>query len=167
MKAVCEYRNCKRKFSKKVPWQKFCSSECKLAEWAIKEANKAITKKYSKVVMMILFLLFSNNVFAATASWYSVEACRWNKTPDCKTASGKSLYQLEKENVKFAASPSLAFGSRVRVTNLRTRLSTIVRIEDRGPSRRLGREIDLSKSAFSEIADLEEGIIPVKLEVLS
>jgi len=42
----------------------------------------------------------------------------------------------------------------------------VVRVTDRGPARRLGRIIDLTKGAFKEIADLREGIIRVSVEEL-
>lgn len=49
-----------------------------------------------------------------------------------------------------AAHRTLPFGSRVRVTNLRTGRSVVVRINDRGPFAR-GRVIDLSRAAAREI----------------
>ena len=100
------------------------------------------------------------------ASWYSTETCKINKHPDCPTASGKSLYALEKAKVKFAASWRYPLGTRLRVTNPRNGRSTVVRVEDRGPSKRLRRVIDLSKNAFSEIADPKKGLAKVKVEVM-
>ncbi len=65
-----------------------------------------------------------------------------------------------------AAHPSLPFGTRVRVTNLRNGKDVIVRINDRGPFVK-GRIIDLSTSAAKEIGILKSGIGRVKLEALS
>ena len=45
----------------------------------------------------------------------------------------------------------------------------VVRVNDRGPHRRFvrqGRIIDLSKKAFSDIAPLGQGLIPIQLELL-
>jgi rare lipoprotein A (peptidoglycan hydrolase) len=39
----------------------------------------------------------------------------------------------------------------------------VVRINDRGPAKRLKRGIDLSKAAFKALAPLELGLIKVKL----
>ncbi|MER3450913.1 MAG: hypothetical protein C4300_01250 [Thermus sp.] len=62
-----------------------------------------------------------------------------------------------------AAHPSLPFGTRVRVTNLKTGKSVVVRINDRGPFG--GRYIiDLSYAAAKAIGALSA--TRVRLEVL-
>ena len=63
-----------------------------------------------------------------------------------------------------AAHKTLPFGTRVKVTNLNNGKSVVVRINDRGPFVR-GRVIDLSKSAFTRIGSLREGLLPVRLEI--
>jgi rare lipoprotein A len=60
-----------------------------------------------------------------------------------------------------AADQSLPLGSRVRVTNVRTGSSIVVRINDRGPAQWTGRVIDLSRGAFQRIASLGSGVIRV------
>jgi len=65
-----------------------------------------------------------------------------------------------------AAHRSLPFGTMVRVTNLRSKRSTIVRINDRGPYRG-GRIIDVSRAAARELAMIQSGVAQVKLEVLA
>lgn len=62
-----------------------------------------------------------------------------------------------------AAHKTLPLGTMVRVTNLRNGAQVWVEIVDRGPWG-AGRIIDLEKAAFSAIADLGEGVIPVKIE---
>ena len=64
-----------------------------------------------------------------------------------------------------AAHRSLAFHSRVVVTNIANGKSVVVRVNDRGNFAR-GRVIDLSRSAFSTIGSTRSGLIRVKLEVL-
>ncbi len=64
-----------------------------------------------------------------------------------------------------AAHKRLAFDTRVRVTNLDNGRSVVVRINDRGPFVR-GRIIDLSRAAFSEIAQTRLGIVDVRVDVL-
>jgi len=59
----------------------------------------------------------------------------------------------------------LPFGAMVRVTNLANGKSVVVKVNDRGAFKR-GRIIDLSKSAFSAISNIRDGIIKVKIEVL-
>lgn len=61
---------------------------------------------------------------------------------------------------------NLPFGTFLRVTCLRTGLSTVVRVNDRRPARRLDRLIDLTKRAFIEIADPAWGLIQVKVEIM-
>jgi resuscitation-promoting factor RpfB len=61
-----------------------------------------------------------------------------------------------------AASPWLAFGTVVRVTDLENGRTVTVTINDRGPTGP-GRIIDLSDSAFAHIASLGEGVIKVRI----
>jgi len=65
-----------------------------------------------------------------------------------------------------AAHRSLPFGTRVRVENLNTGKSVIVRINDRGPFVG-GRIIDLSETAADAIGMRNSGVAPVKIQVLN
>ena len=58
------------------------------------------------------------------------------------------------------------FGTQLRVTNLESGRSVVVRVNDRGPNKRLGRLIDLTQSAFAKIADPARGLTRVRVEVL-
>ncbi|MGL5408332.1 MAG: septal ring lytic transglycosylase RlpA family protein [Shewanella sp.] len=78
-----------------------------------------------------------------------------------KTASG----ELYRNNLNSAAHMELPFGAMVRVTNLANGKSVVVKVNDRGAFKS-GRIIDLSKSAFGSIANIRDGIIKVKVEVL-
>jgi rare lipoprotein A len=78
-----------------------------------------------------------------------------------KTASGET-FNMDKLT---AAHPSLPFGTRVRVTNLRNGKDVIVRINDRGPFVK-GRIIDLSISAAKVIGLIKSGTTQVKLEAI-
>jgi rare lipoprotein A len=64
-----------------------------------------------------------------------------------------------------AAHKTLAFNTRVRVTNPDNGKSVVVRINDRGPFVS-GRCIDLSRAAFRAIANLSQGELTVKYDVL-
>jgi rare lipoprotein A len=83
-----------------------------------------------------------------------------------ETASGEPH-----DNQDFtAAHPSLAFGTRVKVTNLENDRTATVRITDRGPSRQNRKEgviIDLSRAAATELQMKEEGRVKVRVEVVS
>lgn len=78
-----------------------------------------------------------------------------------RTANGERF-----DNSDFtAAHRTLPFNSYVRVTNLKNRLNTTVRINDRGPYIR-SRIIDLSESAARKIGSYQHGIALVELELL-
>ncbi len=77
------------------------------------------------------------------------------------SASGEIFNQ----NALTAAHRTLPFGTQVRVTNLQTGRSVVVRINDRGPFSG-GRVIDLSAAAASAIGLMSAGVAPVSLEVM-
>lgn len=60
----------------------------------------------------------------------------------------------------------LPFETLLKVTNLENGRSIVVRVNDRGPAKRLNRAIDLTKTAFSQIADINKGIIDVSIEII-
>jgi rare lipoprotein A len=64
-----------------------------------------------------------------------------------------------------AAHRTLPFGTRVRVTNPANGESVTVRINDRGPFV-AGRCLDLSRAAFTDIADPVAGVVRVRFQVL-
>jgi rare lipoprotein A len=64
-----------------------------------------------------------------------------------------------------AAHKSLPFGTVVRVIELDTRRSIVVRINDRGPFVD-GRIIDLSKGAAEELGIVDKGITKVGLRIV-
>ncbi len=78
------------------------------------------------------------------------------------TANGE-IFSQEK---LMAAHKTLPFGSVVNVTNRQNQKSINVTISDRGPFRE-GRILDLSKTAFSSIADLNSGVANVTLKLVS
>lgn len=78
------------------------------------------------------------------------------------TASGERYNHYS----STAAHRTLPFGTKVRVTNIANNKSVVVKINDRGPFID-GRVIDLSRSAFDEIADLDLGVIEVATEVVN
>ena len=90
------------------------------------------------------------------ASWYGIE--RQGKP----TASGELF-----DNKRLtAAHRKLPFGTTVRVTNLRNRTSTLLRINDRGPGVR-GRMIDVSWAAAKQLGFLDAGLTRVEVDVVS
>lgn len=90
------------------------------------------------------------------ASWYGG---RWIGR---KTANGERYHHED----LTAAHRTLPFGTFVRVTNLRNKKSTVVRINNRGPYIK-GRIIDLSKRAATHLGLISSGVARVQVEVLS
>lgn len=103
--------------------------------------------------------------YQGTASYYdSTSACRYNKEPKCPTASGKSLYQLEKEGVRYAASYEFPMGSTLEVCRKSDeRVCTTVEVWDRGPHKRLKRIVDLNLWSFSQLEDPKQGLVEVSV----
>lgn len=67
-----------------------------------------------------------------------------------------------------AAMWDVPFGALMKVTNLENGRSVVVRITDRGPSRRFrNRVIDLTRGSFARIASLRQGLVPVHVERMS
>jgi rare lipoprotein A len=79
-----------------------------------------------------------------------------------KTANGEAF----KADDMTAAHRTLPIGTMVRVTNLENQRTVVVRINDRGPvSRR--RIIDLSPAAARELGIRDQGVMRVRLDVVS
>lgn len=95
------------------------------------------------------------DALSGMASWYG------GKFHGRRTANGEK-YNM---NGISAAHKTLPFGTVVRVTNLNNGRTIDVRINDRGPFIK-GRIIDLSKGAAKKIDMINDGVIPVKLQVL-
>lgn len=107
-------------------------------------ATTSKTKEYSR-----------NHSLAGQASWYG------------KYFHGKLTASGEKYNMRAytAAHKTLPFGTIVRVTNTSNGKSVEVKINDRGPFVK-GRVIDLSPKAFNQIGNTNQGILPVRIEIL-
>jgi rare lipoprotein A len=89
------------------------------------------------------------------ASWYS----ETDPYINIHTANG----EVFDDSQMTCASWDYRFGTRLQVTNLANGRSVICRVNDRGPARRLGRLVDLTKAAFREVASLTLGLIDVSV----
>jgi rare lipoprotein A len=76
-----------------------------------------------------------------------------------KTASGET-YDMWNFT---CAHRTLPFGTQLRVTNLKNKISVVVRVNDRGPFTK-GRIIDLSFAAAKKLNMLKDGVVKVKVE---
>ena len=64
-----------------------------------------------------------------------------------------------------AAHKTLPFGTRVRVTDVKTGRSVVVTITDRGPFNR-GRVLDLCTRAARALGMIDRGVVYVRAEIL-
>ncbi len=78
-----------------------------------------------------------------------------------KTASGERF----NPQAMTMAHKTLPFGTRVKVTNLQTNKSVVVRVNDRGPTTpdRIG---DVSQAAAAKLRMLRSGVVNARLEVV-
>jgi rare lipoprotein A len=95
------------------------------------------------------------SVETGKASWYGAPYHH-------RRGSNGEIYDMHELT---AAHRTLPLGSTVRVTNLKTGHSTIVRITDRGPFVE-GRIVDLSLAAAKQVDIWQAGVAQVRLEVL-
>jgi rare lipoprotein A len=114
-----------------------------------------VRKLVTTLVIIITNFGFDGGALAETgrASWYSMTS---------RTASGERC----NPSALTAAHRSLPFGTKVRVENLKTGKSVVVRINDRGPYAK-GRIIDLTRAAAHKLGIVASGTARVRLTVLS
>ncbi|MBD3582090.1 septal ring lytic transglycosylase RlpA family protein [Flavobacterium selenitireducens] len=116
-------------------------------------AKNASVADSLKLVSNLKLKLLKKN---AHASYYH------DKFNGRRTASGKKF----SNNGLTAAHRKLPFGTKVKVTNERNGKSIIVEVTDRGPFTR-GRDIDLTKRAFMDIAGSGwGGALKVTIEII-
>jgi rare lipoprotein A len=94
------------------------------------------------------------HVFTGKASYYTYRGGR--------TASGQPFSR----DALTAAHRTLPFGTRVRVTDIKTNKSVDVVITDRGPAAR-GRVLDLSLGAAKALDIGARGVIHIRAEIIS
>lgn len=119
-------------------------------------------------ILSTVYFLSSNGISNASfvhlegmASWYS------EFSPGIKEQTA-NMERFD-HDLMTCAMWDVPFDSIVEVTNLENGKRIIVRVNDRGPAKRLleeGRVIDLTMAAFNKIARLDKGLIRVKLRVV-
>ena len=127
-------------------------------------------KRISNTILLVTALLMipaninSNASFSlleGTASWYS------EASPGIRpTTANMEIFDHDKMTCAMWDVP---FNTMVEVTNRRNGRKVIVRVNDRGPARRLyrqGRVIDLTMAAFRRIEDPDRGLAEVKIRVV-
>ena len=93
---------------------------------------------------------------AIRTSWYGGSGERLNT----HTANGDRFNPSD----RTCAHRTLPFGTRIQVT-FRGH-STICRVNDRGPAKWTGRDLDLTRSAADDIGIISMGVAPVSVRIL-
>ena len=106
--------------------------------------------------LLLSLLLSVSAANAATASWYG------GKFHGRTTASGETYNKW----AMTTASNSHKMGTKLKVTNIENGKSVVVRVNDTGGFRKYGRTLDLSRGAFAKIADINKGLVKIKIQVL-
>ena len=125
---------------------------------------KRADMKIFKLILVVFLCVMQGTILAASvaapqegeASYYA------DSLNGRKTASG-GFYD---KNALTAAHRSLPFGTKVKVTYLKTGQSVEVVINDRGPYAK-GRIIDLSGAAAKQLGLIDAGHGKVRLEVIA
>jgi rare lipoprotein A len=94
-------------------------------------------------------------VWSGRASWYG------SKFHGRKTADGEKFDMY----AATAASPTLPFGSLIRVYNTKTHVGQLVRINDRGPFVD-GRDLDVSYLVACRLGIRDQGVSSLRIELL-
>lgn len=120
-----------------------------------------------KLIILILILSLPVNLYAQEliASWYSIDSLKQEGT--YKHSKGVMANgQLFNDNAPTCATRLYPLNTWLCVTNIKSGQSIIVKVTDRIGKRFATKRIDLSKGAFSQIANLKQGIVSVKVRAL-
>jgi rare lipoprotein A len=123
--------------------------------------NMKTKKSLQLIIVVAIFTLCLVTPMHVLANETGIAAYYSNVFQGRKTASGERY----DKNALTAAHNRYAFGTKLRVTNLKNNKSVTVRVNDRGPHT-AGRIIDLSRKAANELGFVKEGLTKVTIEVL-
>ncbi|MFQ5953005.1 MAG: septal ring lytic transglycosylase RlpA family protein [Candidatus Omnitrophota bacterium] len=124
---------------------------------------KIIAKVLFFIVFVIALRLGTDSTILpmeGVASWY------YEHSPGINyVTSSKEVFD---DDEMTCATWDFPFDTMLEVTNVRNGQKVLVRVNDRGPAKRLyrkGRIIDLTKAAFKQIEDPKRGLARVKIRV--
>jgi rare lipoprotein A len=107
------------------------------------------------IILSLVDIKIAKGEEVGLASYYTV------KSSSNITASGEQF----NEDALTCASNDYPFNMILKVTNVENGKFIFCRVNDTGNFKKYGRILDLSPKSFSELADLKEGLIKVKVEV--
>ena len=117
------------------------------------------TLQSGRVVVKVILSRDEKSIFYGLASWYS----ETDPAINLHTANG----EIFDDTRMTCASWDFPFGTLLKVTNLKNGKSVVCRVNDRGPAKRLGRLIDVTKHAYNTIASTKSGLTEVSVAVIS
>ncbi len=120
--------------------------------------KSAVLLKLAKVKIKKQKIQQTSPVHYGIASWYS----ETDPGINLHTANG----EIFDDSQRTCASWDFPFGTLLKVTNQVNGKSVVCRVNDRGPHKRLERLIDLTKTAFSQIASTHQGLLRVSVTPL-
>jgi len=120
--------------------------------------TSAIEQQIESAIAQSIAIQKNTPVSFGTASWYSQS----DPFINLRTANG----EIFDDTKMTCASWYYPFKTRLRITNLSNGRSVICVVNDRGPAKRLGRVVDLTKSSFKKIANLNNGLVKVSVIAL-
>lgn len=130
-----------------------------------KSKNNNKMKSVFTFVLLISFIAFSGAALTNGGTWLSGNGkASWygDKFHGKKTASGDKYDMHE----LTAAHKTLPFGTKVKITNQNNGKSVVVEVNDRGPFVK-SRVFDLSKAAFAEIGNIDQGVMHIDYEIMN
>lgn len=131
----------------------------------LKSEKKSKMKSVFTILLFISLMILGGaaiynddykEIGSGKASWYG------DKFHGRLTASG-NVYNMHELT---AAHKTLAFGTKVKITNKNNGKSVVVEVNDRGPFVK-SRDFDLSRAAFAEIGNIHQGIMHIEYEILN
>ena len=119
-----------------------------------------------KLILVLLIMSIQVTCYAADlkASWYSVASLKQEGT--WKISKGVMANgEVFNENNLTCATRLYRIGTYLRIWNVQNNKSVVVKVTDRIGKRFANSRIDLSRAAFQRIAALDEGTVPIRVEV--
>ena len=128
------------------------------------------TMTLTEKIQLVLWLLFNICLIVACVFLFVIPAFSESYKVASFYGSGEKLNKHTANGEVFdpeamtCAMWNVPFGTKFRVTNIANGEFCEVRCNDRGPAKRLNRDIDLSRGAFEKISNLNAGLIFVTIE---
>lgn len=132
--------------------------------------NKALDILIAASVILALNFTGVDGISTAQDGVFMMGESSWYSQTDPGILLTTANMEIFNDKALTCAIWGVPFDTSIKVTNIANGKSVIVRVNDRGPAKRLvrsGRVIDLTKSAFARLADTDKGLIRVRLDIIT